>query len=280
MENVSVAEMAEPTHIDARLDSEAANKAIAEVLQPVTDVPLIDPPPDGSVKLPGGYIHPSDGKLYVEAEVRELNGADEEALAKPEVGKSLGRFTQLLLQRGVTRIGPFDNPSNNLLGSLLIGDRDMLLLAIRIATYGPKLEMSIDCPACSEAFEVEYDLRTDIPIKTMDDPTERVIPVKLRDGTELQATLTIGTDQEAVLNAGLKATVPELNTLYLSRCLTMNGRPLGVEEVRRLGIQDRRQLLDVITDKQPGPQYQKLDLECPTCAKEFPLTMNIMDLFR
>lgn len=282
MEHLQVAQEPDnqPPVIDARLDPEAANKAVAELMKPA-EIPLIDEPPDGTVTLPGGYLNPVDGQVYTEASVRELNGADEEALSKPEVGKNLGRFTQLLLQRGVTRIGPFENPSNTVLGSLLIGDRDMLLLAIRIATYGPDLEMTVNCPACSEELDVKYDLRKDIPIRKMDNPLERIFPVQLRDGTELQAALTIGTDQEAVLNAGLKATVPELNTLYLSRCLSDHtGRPLGVERVRQLGIVDRRKLLEVVTDKQPGPQYSKLDLECPTCAKEFPLALTIMDLFR
>lgn len=266
--------------IDARVDPGAANQAVAEALQRPSDDVLIDLPPDGSVELPGGYVDPADGKLHTHAEVRELTGADEEALSKPEVGKNLGRFTQLLLQRGVTRLGPFENPTNTIIGSLLVGDRDMLLLAIRRATYGNDLEMTVDCPACSETMEVKYDLAKDIPTKVMDNPLERTFLVSLRDGTQLTAVLAIGTDQEVILNAGNK-TVPELNTLLLSRCLTdERGMPLGLEKVRALGIQDRRKILADITAKQPGPKYQSLDLECPVCAREFPLSLTLYDLFR
>lgn len=278
----SVTEMEDPSvaSIDARTDPEAANAAVKELLaSPAPHVPMIDLPPDGSVTLPGGLID-FDGKLHTEAVVRELNGADEEALAKPEVTKNLGRFMQLLLQRGVTRIGPHENPSNAILGSLLLGDRDTLLLAIRRATYGNDLEMQVDCPACSTTLDVKYDLSTDIPVKKMDDPMQRSFVTRTRDGAELVATLAIGADAEAILNAGNK-TVPEINTMLLTRCLsTPAGNPLSLDAVRRLGIQDRHRFVDELTDRQPGPQYQKLELECTTCAKQFPLPLSIVDIFR
>lgn len=265
--------------IDARLHPEEANRAVQELLSPAPAVPLIEMPPDGSVTLPGGYID-VEGKLHTDATVRELNGADEEALARPEVGKSLGRFMQLLLQRGVTRVGPYENPSNTVLGSMLLGDRDTLLLAIRRATYGDELALSIECPACNSTLDLKYDLSTDIPMKAMENPLERTFVTKTRSGHELIATLAVGSDAEAILNAGTKS-VPELNSLLLSRCLkTPSGNPLGIEGVRRLGIQDRHRFVDELTDRQPGPQYQKLDIECPTCAKEFPLSLTVADLFR
>jgi hypothetical protein len=277
----SLQNITEDSHIapiDARANPEAANRAIAEALQP-TDTPMIDLPPDGSVVLPGGYVAP-DGAVFTQAEVRELNGVDEEALARPEVAKSLGRFTQLLLQRGVTRIGPFENPSNAVLGSLLVGDRDQLLVAIRMATYGNNLELSVECPACAEKLDLQYDLDKDIPVKQMEDPLDRSFVYTTRADQKINVRLAIGTDQEAMLNAGNK-TVPELNTLLLSRCLTDDaGVPLGVEGVRALGIHDRRELLKQVTNKQPGPAYQTMTVTCPVCAKEFPLSLTLYDLFR
>jgi hypothetical protein len=265
--------------IDARLNPDAANRAVAEALRP-SETPMIDLPPDCSTTLPGGYIHPADGRLYVDADVRELTGADEEALAKPEVTKSLGRFTQLLLQRGVTRIGPFENPNNNLLGSLLVGDRETLLIAIRQATYGTNLEMSVDCPACVEKLDLQYDISKDIPIKPMEDPFNRSFIYTTKDGRDIIANLAVGTDQEFILNASNKS-VPELNTLLLSRCLfDKAGVPLGIEGVRALGISDRRELLKQITDRQPGPNYHSLDVDCPVCAKNFPISLTLYDLFR
>jgi hypothetical protein len=268
------------TTIDARTDPGAANEVIRKALSPSTAEALIDPPPDCSVYLPGGYIHPADGKIYTEADVRELTGVDEEALAKPEVVKSLARFTQLLLQRGVTRLGPFENPNNNMLGSLLIGDREMLLIAIRQATYGNELEMTVNCPACDEQLDLQYDLSKDIPVKELENRFERSFPYTTKDGRELVAHLAIGTDQEAVLGATNK-TVPELNSLLLSRCVKDKaGVPVGIEGVREMGIHDRRELLKLVSEGQPGPKYQTMDIDCPVCGKQFPLALTLFDLFR
>ncbi|HET7110108.1 MAG TPA: hypothetical protein VFI41_04510 [Gemmatimonadales bacterium] len=283
VEDPALSQVHEEEHqgIDARQNPDAANQAVADIFAASTrDTAVIEDPPDGSVELPGGYIHPADGKLYAEAEVRELTGVDEEMLAKPEVTKSLGRFTQLLLQRGVTRIGPFENPSNSIIGSLLVGDRDMLLVAIRRATYGDDLEMEVGCPACGEQLDLKYDLGKDIPVKQMENPLERAFTYTTKKGRQLQANLAVGVDQEAILNASNK-TVPELNTLLLSRCvMDKAGVPLGVEGIRALGIHDRRELLKQITERQPGPKYQSLDITCPVCAKEFPLSLTLYDLFR
>jgi hypothetical protein len=272
MENLQV--------VSALEEPEKAAEIAAAAFSMPNDVPEPEPLPDGSVTLPGGY-RDMDGTIYTEAVVRELNGADEEMLAKPEVVKNLGRFTQLLLQRGVTRIGPYENPDNNKLGSLLLGDRDMLLLAIRCMTYDTTLEMEVGCPACGESLTVKHDLKTEIPIKTMEDPNERDFVMQLRDGSEVKCLLAVGSDQEAILSGSITKNTAELSSMLLARCvMTLEGKPLGLEGVRRLGIKDRRTLLEEITGRQPGPQYNKIDLTCAACAKEFPMRVDLLDLFR
>lgn len=266
--------------VSALEEPEKAAAIAAAAFSPPSDIPEPEPLPDGTVLLPGGY-RDLDGTIYTEATVRELNGADEEMLAKPEVVKNLGRFTQLLLQRGVTRLGPYDNPDNNKLGSLLLGDRDMLLLAIRCMTYDNMLEMEVGCPACGEVLTVKHDLKTEVPIKQMDNPEEREFPMTLRDGTEVKCLLAVGSDQEAILAGSSTKNTAELSTMLLARCvMTPAGKPLGVEGVRQLGIKDRRTLLEEITGRQPGPQYSKIDLTCAACAKEFPMRVDLLDLFR
>lgn len=266
--------------IDPTVDPEAANAAVRRLLEgdEAQRLPVIDEPPDGAVELAAGWLDPHTGETHTDATVRELNGADEEALSKPELGKNAGRFMQTLLARAVTRVGPVEDPPNSLLGTLLVGDRDILLLAIRRATYGDELEMSVECPACSERLDVQYDISTDIPMRPF--AGERVFEQKLRHGRVVRCTLATGSDQEAFLNAGRK-TLAELNTLLLSRCVTdIDGVALGTEGVRALGVQDRRDLLRELTERQPGPKYTDIELECPTCAKKFPMMLDLQDLFR
>jgi len=75
-------------------------KVMEELPQPKEEV-QITPPSDTIVTLPGGYIT-SAGEVITEAEVRELDGNDEEAIAK---ASNVGRAVLTILQRGTVRIG-------------------------------------------------------------------------------------------------------------------------------------------------------------------------------
>ena len=76
--------------------SAAANPALANNLinEAMTEKAApaevkITPPSDNIVTLPGGYITPA-GDVVMEAEVKELTGSDEEAIARASnVGKAI-----------------------------------------------------------------------------------------------------------------------------------------------------------------------------------------------
>ena len=76
---------------DAQLINNFASKIMEEPEQKV----VTRAPSDSSVKLPGGFIKGTD--LVTTAEVKELNGADEEAIAR---AGSTGKALQVLLQKG------------------------------------------------------------------------------------------------------------------------------------------------------------------------------------
>ena len=69
------------------LANDLLNKALTET--PQEKAPQIVPPSDTSVDLPGGYINAA-GEVIRGAEVRELNGRDEEAISRAStLGKAL-----------------------------------------------------------------------------------------------------------------------------------------------------------------------------------------------
>lgn len=248
---------------------------------PTVAVPFIQPPPESMFTLPGGGLIDADGTLHKEIEVRELTGADEEALSKAEVTKSMARYMNAIVKRGLVRIGEHDAPSEKLLGELLVGDREMVLLAIRRATYGNDMELTLICPNCAAAVDAKYDLATEIPIHTLDDPMQRRIEVTMRDGKVAVARLPTAADQDVLLGLTGKS-LAEANTVLLSRCLiTIDGVPAGGAEVAKgLGIKDRRLILDEMTDVQPGPKYGEVMVECPNCGGESPSVISLIDLFR
>lgn len=271
------------SRISAAAAPEEANAAAAALLgdSPEPFTPVIMPEPvSGLVTLPGGVMLPEGGRV-VEAEVRELTGADEEALSKSDGGTNFGRFIQITLQRGTLRIGDWEPPDRSLLDSLLLGDRDTLLLAIRKATYGNEMPHTARCLACGEVLDIVLDLNTDIPMKELENPENRRFTVPLRRGVAV-VRLPTGADQNVVLNMKGK-TVPEMNTELLSRCvIEINGEPVASrpEPVRALGMADRQTLLTFFTDTQPGPKYEGVKVPCASCERDVPLNIDLADLFR
>ena len=82
-------------------DPKVVNAAISAALAEEPVVVETAAPSSTEVSLPGGFVS-REGILAKYAEVRELNGADEEAIAKAGF---LGKALQTILQKGLVSIG-------------------------------------------------------------------------------------------------------------------------------------------------------------------------------
>ena len=244
--------------------------------------------PDGSVTLAAGYVD-ADGECTRDAEVRELTGVDEEAMGKKDATGNLARFIDVIVRRGTVSIGGRD-ATKEMLDSLLIGDRDVLALAIRRATYGDTLRLPLVCPSCEHEFEVDYDLTDggDIPSKPYTHGAERSVTVELTRGRSATVGLVDGAIQKIVFTNDRKnLSNAETNTLILSRTLLAyhDGRgPVSMVDrpriARNMGMRDRAALVKAMIEAQPGPQYDDLKQECPNCAETLPLAVDYGMLFR
>ncbi|MDX3260698.1 hypothetical protein PV336_15875 [Streptomyces sp. MI02-2A] len=269
----------------------AANAAIASVLNATQAMQVAKPeiplPAGGNFTLPGGYVSAGDyTNVRYDAEVRELTGADEETITKAR-NAGLGKFISTLLQCGTVSVGD-SKADAALLSALLLGDRDMLLLEIRRATYGDEVVWDrFSCPFCAEEFRLSITL-DEIPIRRLTDPTERVFEVPLRRGRKAFVRLPVGADQDAILAIAERTNESEQNTVLLSRCIVSvveadgdeNAVTGNVEFARSLGIVDRKSILDAIEEKQPGPQYNDIKFTHDACGKEVPLFISAGDLFQ
>lgn len=256
---------------------------MAEVLQDAlgdqqSDIPLIDPPTDDQVNLPGGLV--INGEVFRQVTVRELNGEDEEHLARAMVAGDQGRFNQVLLERGVVSIGPHQ-ANEELLDQLLLGDRDMAILGIRKATYGDTMDLSLACAHCGVDSKIRVTFDDDVPIRKLewqpDDPDHEVA---LRDGVAV-IRLATGAVQRHIFGLENK-TIAELNTVLLSKCVqSINGEAVNgsLDAIKRLGMSDRRTLVEWLIEKQPGPDYGAVTNTCTVCGKETPLNLSAADLF-
>jgi hypothetical protein len=264
--------------VDVLGDAQGATATIQSLItDSAGEPPAIPAPADCLITLPAGLVR--EDRVITEAEVRELTGADEEALAR--VRSNPLRLLETLLELGTVRIGDIPATSD-VLPQLLLGDRDALVIAIRRVTFGDEMEFSqILCPTCGEEFDATISLG-DIQSKTAD--VSR-LTVPLRKGGCAIARFPNGADAAAML-ANTKATDAERNAILLSRCLIEVRDAQGKvtqgssDLVKALGIGDIRNVLKQLAATQPGPRLLETTIEHEECGGEVPLPLSVVDLFR
>ena len=277
------------TREDALASPEKTNADIGALLNEagVNPQPPIEDPPDDTVKLPGGFVQ---GKVRRTAVIRELDGSDEEALSRALRSNSgvAFHFMDTLITRGTVSVGDLA-ATPEVLKSMLIGDRDELSLAIRVATYGDEfvIEQWI-CPFCEQKSDLSFSLATDIDRKVLKDPaTDSVFEVKLRKGASVRVRLPNGEDQEALYEDD-SWTTSQRNTILLSRCI-LNYTDSGGQEFNmaafpslslKLSIPDRQKVVKEIGQRQPGPRYNEVKFTHDECKNQVILALGVRDLFR
>jgi hypothetical protein len=256
---------------DAELVSQFAQQAMEEPEKVITS----RAPSDTTVDLPGGYIS-QDGTVVKTAEVRELNGADEEAISKAgSKAKALG----VLLQRGLVKVGTED-ATKEMLDSLLSGDRDAILIGIRKVTFGDELKAMVHCYSCNEDQETVVTLSEDVPVRELNDLKGRSWVIETKKGP-VAVGLPNGLVQKKLMDNADK-TSAEINTLLLSGCvMSVNGSPsMGAHTVLSLGMTDRANIVDEIIENNPGPRLGEVKKACRACGEDMNLPLSLLDLFQ
>lgn len=264
----------------------AAAKQFAAAANPIPEVP--EPPAD-FVKLDGGFLFEGDEQKT--AVVRELTGEHEESLSRALKSDNGFHFLQVLLECGVASIGSVD-PSQikKALRSMLIGDRDRLALAIRIATYGDTIEVQDwPCPACGGKTTLELNLTEDdvVPSRKLAKVSDTEFEVELRKGGKAKVRLPNGADQLYVYEDDT-LTGAERDSRLLQRCVLSVTDAKGTEHVLviepsyvlKMSIPDRRAILNELRDRQPGPKYNEIKFTHEECGNEVSIVLGLVDLFR
>ena len=268
-----------PTPIDPLAEPEFANDAVRKLTAPA--VPLMATPPANVVELPGGYID-ADGNLHTEARIREINGSDEEAMARELKNPSVNvpRVVDLLLKRTVESIGTIEPVPAQVLGNMLTGDRAALMLAVRILTFGTDWEVpDFPCRLCGETFGTIVELDS-IPIDKLDNPMVQEVEVELRNDRTVTLSLMTGEVQLEMVGDSSR-TGPEEVTIAIDRCLRkINGLPVAGPNAQRMSMADRRTVVNALAEAQPGPRMEEVVVTCTECGREANYTVSLVDLFR
>lgn len=273
-------DLAFPPGFEALDQPERANEVVRSLTSPAATMPMMAPQPSNMATLPGGFLD-EDGALHMDCRIREINGSDEEAMARelrsPDV--NIPKVVDLLLKRCVLAVGTHDS-TPRLLNQMLIGDRAYLMLAIRILTFGNDWEVpDFPCKFCGETFGTIVELDS-IPIKKLDDPRKQTVDVELRNGSVAVFSLVNGGVQMDMVGDG-KKTGPEEVTVAIDHCIdSIDGAHVSGPLARKMSMADRRTIIKAMADAQPGPQMEEVGVTCTECGRDGNYTVSLVDLFR
>lgn len=236
-------------------------------------VPAMGNAPDLTVRLLKGYC----GKKT--AMVREMTGADEEFLASLEVRTTMAypEYVSSLLKRTVVSIDDIEViKSPSVIDDLIIGDRDILFLAVVKATYGVTRTYSLTCPHCKEDTNLSVDIDKDFPMIGTEEDAEKEISVTLRNGKKFTFNHPTGAVSKKI-NKQSK-TPAEQNTLMISLCLDDSSIKDKEAWARSLSVGDRNKILDAIFAVKIGPKVGEVNDPCPSCGEQIILPLDWVSL--
>lgn len=230
-----------------------------------------------------------NGVIHTEFEYREMNGTDEEAIAKPKVKSSGSMITRVLLERCILRIGTIEKSSvkpsewTDIIQSLAIGDQDFAMLKIRELSLGEEFEVTHKCPTCKTKINSVFTL-DELPLVPYNglEEVEFELPRGYKDkdgkihktGVMRHAT---GLDRE-VLDKMVSQNPSMANTLLLARCIKSLGTaPITDDLLRNLSMKDRNYLFALIRDISFGYDVSDFEIECPNCERELNISFNQTD---
>lgn len=234
--------------------------------------------------LPGGYVDQA-GVVHRDVELAPLSGREEALLAESN-GRARPCLATAILSRCVRRIGTVSPVSEEAVRSLLVADRQVLLLRLREATFGDQVQATILCPKpdCGARMDVDFSTR-DIPVKESEDsgpiyymelsPDAAFVSEHGQEYRHIGFRLPNGADQEALAPV-LARSEAQAAAMLLTRCVQSIG-PLGSptdEQIRGLSPLARAEIEQQMARVAPEVELT-LEGDCPECGRAFSLPFDL-----
>ncbi len=253
---------------------------------PVSDEPRMPSAPDLSIKLPRGIYDQSRRVFLTEGYVRELNGEDEEALAKL---RTPAEWFDGVVALGIARMGDIDfnqltfEQAKLLTGTLLPGEDMMVYLKVVTATFGPDRDIKYLCQnaRCGREIETTLHIPTDFPVELPEGDYLPAYDFPTSKGRITYRLVTSADEAQLLKESTETTTSAEMTSAALVRSIiAVNGLPPQDPDgfVRSLSIRDRQALLEVIASRQPKIDMS-LTIEC-VCGFHNRFMLALQELFR
>ena len=233
---------------------------------------------------------PSEGKIYPEGtsihncqivEIRAMTAREEDILTSRALIKKGTVISELLRSCLVDKSINVD--------SMISGDRNALMTAIRITGYGADYEVEVGCPECNENSKQTFNL-AELPIKRLEiDPVEPganrfsfTLPVSKKQvvfrfltGKDEQ-NMSVEMDRKKKKKLG-----GDVDSLVTNRLLYSIMAINNVEDrskiamfVRNMPARDSRALRKFMDESEPGIEM-KAWMECDNCNESSEVTLPI-----
>ena len=202
----------------------------------------------------------------IEAEIQELKGRAEQLLTDKVMLKS-GQWLNRFMAKALVSLGGKPVPSNqgeliSMLLDMKTGDRNYLLLRIRMMSYGDEFVFNYECPKCHKTSGYQLNLQD-----MLDNDELKIYPyrddvpilVETRSGTAEIDYMTGRTEQWL-------ASLPKVDTIHLAMaaCKSFNGKAPVYKVFEDMYTKDLSEIRKVYANLKGGLDAQ-IELDCPEC---------------
>lgn len=232
-------------------------------------------PPSATVPLPSsGKVYPAGSPLALAEtiQIKAMTAREEDILTSRSLLKQGKALDALLRSCVVDRTVDID--------SMLVGDRNAALIAIRITGYGQEYKIKISCPKCEAEVEHEFDLAT-LPVKRLGVDPAVVglnefafrLPVCRKDATFKLMTGADERELSSILERTRKTGAGQeslVTTRLLQQIVSIGGEKdknklAGI--IRNLPARDSRDLRNYMDKISPGVEMKQA-FSCGQCGEE------------
>jgi hypothetical protein len=263
-----------PPGVDPRMPSmTSAEKVKAEF---GLDIPmeLVPLPSSGKVYPTGTSLHGADA-----VEIRPMTAREEDILTSRALLKKGTVITELIKSCLIDKtIVP-----NDLLG----GDRNALMVAIRITGYGPEYKAEVECEECNVKTDHEFNL-AELPIRRLElEPlalgmnlfqfslpySKKLVKFRFLTGRDEEEILALAEKQKKLGLGGESA----VTTNLMHAIVSIDGvedRMKITNFIKNMPARDSLALRNYIRDHEPGV-IMKQDTSCPSCGNTAEVNMPL-----
>lgn len=238
--------------------------------------------PVETVPLPSrGIAYGSDSPLHMQdsVDIRAMTAREEDILTSRALIKKGTVITNLLQSCMVDKKVDVQK--------MLSGDRNAVMVSLRITGYGSEYTAELDCPACGDHAKHEFDL-SQLPLKELEiEPTElgsnsfeyqlpvtkKVVRFKFLTGADEEEILVL---QERKKKTGAQAESLVTTRLQYS-ILSVDGktdRNLISSFIRNMPAKDSMSLRQYIDKHEPGIDMKQY-ISCDSCGEQSEVRMPL-----